>query len=142
MRSRCCVSLVGGREVGVSVDDSPVPVDASQDVGDAQGHLHSLAPVDTHLATFEPDGVGEIAAVPDHLLARDQSAVGESARHPVEGPGHRPVAALDRPPGAEQRDVAMIGPQRRVESRVTTAHGRQRLLKVIEGPTKIRRERP
>lgn len=67
------MTLVSGREVGVPVDDSPVPVEAPQDVGDAQHHRDVLAPVNTHHAPLETDGISEVAAVPEHLVVRDES---------------------------------------------------------------------
>ena len=113
------MALVCGREVGVPMDDAPGPADATQDVGDAESHVDDVAAVDADVSALEADGVGEVAAVADHFVSRDESAVGESARHPVEGAGHRGEATLDRSPGAEQRDVAIIGPQRRGGTRVT-----------------------
>src|SRR5687768_8237502 len=82
----CSASRVLRGMVGMAVHEPPLAVDPPQDVGDAQGHGRGRATVDADLYLFVTDGVGEVAAPVDDLVARTApDAVGEPRRDPVEG---------------------------------------------------------
>jgi hypothetical protein len=49
-------------EVGVPVDELPVAVDATVDVGDPEGHVTQRAAVDADMAPLEAGRVGEVSA--------------------------------------------------------------------------------
>src|SRR3954452_1433048 len=100
-------ALIRRREISVPVDETPVAVLASVDLGDTQ-RVRVLLAVQNQRAAFVADRVGEVGAVVDHLVLRTHGPVTVAAGDPVERATHVGPSLLARAEGAEQGDVVTV----------------------------------
>src|SRR3954453_5033514 len=100
-------ALIHRREISVPVDETPVAVLASVDLGDPQPVRVRLA-VQNQRAAFAADRVGQVGALVDHLVLRTHGAVTVAAGDPVERATHVAPSLLARAEGAELGDVVTV----------------------------------
>ena len=135
-------ALVARREVGVAVYEPPPPVQAAVDVGHPDRHGLGVAAVHPDRTALEADGAREVAALVDDDVLGHELAAAEAAPDPLERPPERLRSALDRAPGAEQRDVGTLVPERRVRGGIAAGHGADRDLDPSKRPWKALAGRP
>lgn len=90
-------ALIGGREVGVAVDQLPLAVFQAVDVGDPHLDRAGRPAVDAHLALLVAGRVGKVSPGMDDLERVAGLSVGEPGAHPLEGLAESVPAGLAGP---------------------------------------------
>src|SRR5689334_18356629 len=97
------IPLIRRGEIGMSVEQLPVAVDASVDVSESNHHLSPRTAIDADVGALEADRVGDVSAGRDDgVLHAHAISAGEAAADPLHGVDDGCVSLLNGSPRPER----------------------------------------